>query len=111
MQIAETFRDCKGQRWGVGLQAARSPDPQRRELLLLSGTLAMGIHWLVGLAASARPYARHFHANTLKKRAVLSSCVLGRQVLHNRRVHLTSSELLAAAQRLPALCSEHTQWA
>jgi hypothetical protein len=111
MQIEETFRDCKGRRWGVGLQYARSHDPQRWEILLLMGTLATVLHWLVGLAATACNYARHFQANTLKKRAVLSVCFLGHQVLHSRRFHLTQAELLATAQRLPALCAEQPQWA
>jgi len=111
MQIEETFRDGKGHRWGLGLQYARSRDPRRWEILLLIGTLATAIHWLVGLAASARHYARHFQVNTLKKRAVLSVCFLGQQVLHSRRFHPTRSELLATAQQLPALCSEQPQWA
>jgi hypothetical protein len=109
--IEETFRDCKGRRWGLGLQEARSRDPQRWAILLLIGTLATVIHWLVGLAASAHNYARHFQANTLKKRAVLSVCFLGQQVLHSRRFPITRSALLAAAQRIPALCAEQTQWA
>lgn len=109
MQIEETFRDFKGRRWGFGLQYARSRDPQRWEILLLIGTLATGIHWLVGLAASARTYARHFQANTLKKGAVLSICFLGQQLLHSCRFHITRSELLVTAERIPALCSEQTQ--
>lgn len=110
MQIEETFRDCKGQRWGLGLQYARSRDPQRWEILLLIGTLATVIHGLVGLAATARHYARHFQVNTLKKRAVLSICFLGQQLLHSRRFHITRAALLVTAQRVPALCSEQT-WA
>lgn len=110
MQIEETFRDCKGRRWGFGLQYARSRAPQRWEILLLIGTWATVSHWLVGLAAGARHCARHFQANTLKKRAVLSVCFLGQQLLHSRRFHLTRTELLATAQRIPALCSEQTQW-
>jgi hypothetical protein len=109
MQIEETFRDCKGRRWGLGLQYARSRDPQRWEILLLIGTLATVIHWLVGLAASARHCAPHFQANTLKKRAVLSVCFLGQQLLHSRRFHITRSALLATAQRIPALCLEQIQ--
>ena len=109
MQIEETFRDCKGRRWGFGLQYARSRDPQRWEILLLIGTLATVIHWLVGLAAKARHCTRHFQANTLKKRAVLSVYFLGQQLLHSRRFHITRSELLAAAQQIPALCGEQTQ--
>jgi hypothetical protein len=111
MQIEETFRDCKGHRWGFGLQYARSRDPRRWEILLLIGMLATVIHWLVGLTASAHNYARHFQANTLKKRAVLSVYFLGKQLLHSRRFHITRSELLVTAQRLPALCAEQTQWA
>ena len=111
MQIEETFRDYKGRRWGFGLQYARSRDPQRWAILLLIGTLATVIHWLVGLAARAHSYARHFQANTFKKRAVLSVCFLGQQLLHSRRFHLTKSALLVTAQRIPALCAEQTQWA
>lgn len=111
MQIEETFRDCKGHRWGFGLQYARSRDPRRWEILLLIGTLATVIHWLVGLAARAHHYARHFQANTLKKRAVLSIRFLGQQLLHSRRFHITGPALLAAAQRIPVLCAEQTQWA
>jgi hypothetical protein len=97
MQSEETFRDCKGHRWGFGLQYARSRDPRRWAILLRIGTLATMIHWLVGLAASARHYARHSQVNTLKKRAVLSVCFLGQQVLHSRRFHLARSELLTTA--------------
>jgi hypothetical protein len=108
-QIEETCRDCKGRRWGLGLQSARSRDPQRWAILLLIGTLATVIHWLVGLAASARHCAPHFQANTLKKRAVLSVCFLGQQLLHSRRFHITRAALLATAQRIPALCLEQIQ--
>jgi hypothetical protein len=108
-QIEETVRDGKGQRWGWGLQSARSRAPQRGEIRLLSGTVATVRHWRVGLAASARHYARHLQAHTLKKRAVLSICFLGQQLLHNRRFPLTQAELLATAQRIPALCLEQTQ--
>jgi hypothetical protein len=111
MQIGGTFRDCKGRRWGSGLQYARSRDPQRWGILGRIGTLATGIHRLVGLAASARHSARHSQASTLKQRAVLSRRFLGQQLLHSRRSHLTRSGLLAAAQRIPALCSEQPQWA
>jgi hypothetical protein len=111
MQIEETFRDCKGQRWGLGLQEARSREPQRWEILLLIGTLATVIQGLVGLAATARHYTPHFRVNTRKKRAVLSICLLGQQVLHSRRFHLTRAALLVTAQRIPALGAEQTQWA
>jgi hypothetical protein len=108
-QIEETFRDCKGHRWGCGLQYARSRDPRRWDILVLIGTLATGIHWLVGLAASIPNYARHFPANTLKKRAVLAIRFLGQQLLHSRRFPITRSALRGAAQRIPALCSEQPQ--
>jgi Transposase DDE domain len=110
-QIEETFRDCKGRRWGLGVQYARSRAPQRWDILWLIGPLATVIHWLVGLAARAHNYARPLQANPLKKRAVRSVCFLGHHVLHSRRLHLTRSALLATAQRIPVLCAEQTQGA
>jgi hypothetical protein len=72
MQIEETFRDLKSHRWGYGLQYARSRSTERLEKLLLITTLAMVTTWLVGLAAKANDWMRHFQANTVRKKTVLS---------------------------------------
>jgi hypothetical protein len=49
MQIEETFRDLKSHRFGFGLRYARSGEARRLEVLLLVGSLATILLWLVGL--------------------------------------------------------------
>jgi len=46
---------------------------------------------------------RHFQANTVKDKPVLSIFFLGRRVLKNKRLKLSRSEIHMAKQRLPEL--------
>jgi hypothetical protein len=82
MQIEETFRDLKCHRWGFGLRYARSNGAKRLEILLLVGALATLVAWLVGLAGRAMQLHRHLQANTERKREVLSTFFIGRQLLY-----------------------------
>ncbi len=109
MQIEETFRDLKSHRWGYGLQYARSGSTKRFENLLLLTTLAMIATWLVGMAAKARDLTRHFQANTIKTRNVLSVFFLGRRVLKSHRLSVTRLELRNAAKILPELINSCAQ--
>ncbi len=81
MQVEETFRDLKCHRWGFGLRYARCRSASRLEQLLLIGSLASLVLWVTGLRAQATNLARHFQANTTRRRAVLSVVFLGQQVL------------------------------
>jgi hypothetical protein len=96
MQIEETFRDLKCHRWGFGLRYARCHDAKRLELLLLIGTLAALVVWLVGLAGRAMSWNRSLQANTERKRQVLSTFFIGRQLLARSALELPLS-LLALA--------------
>ena len=71
-------------------------------LLLLAalGTLAC---WLAGLAAEARDWGRHFQANTIRTRRVLSTVFIGRQLLKSLRCRLRCSDLRDGLTQLPAL--------
>lgn len=93
MQIEETFRDLKDERWAFGMALARSSSRARREVLLLIATLATLQLWLVGLAATARGWMRHFQANTERRRAVLSVIFLAREVLKHPGYALEYAEL------------------
>lgn len=95
MQIEETFRDLKNHRWGLGLRYARCHSARRLEILLLLGTLAMLVIWLVGLVGRNEGWNRHLQANTERKKEVLSTFFIGRQLLQ-RQVHLTSSMMVRA---------------
>jgi hypothetical protein len=84
MQIEETFRDLKCHRWGFGLRYARCNSAARLEMLLLLGALAALVVWIVGLAARALQLNRHLQANTERRRDVLSTFFIGREVLKRR---------------------------
>ena len=81
MQIEETFRDLKCHRWGFGLRYARCNEAKRLEILVLLGALATLVAWLVGLAGRAMQWNRRLQANTERKREVLSTFFIGRQLL------------------------------
>jgi len=103
MQIEETFRDLKCHRWEFGLRYARSYDPKRLEILLLLGTLATLVAWLVGLAARALQMHWHFQANTERRRSVLSIFFIGRQLLNRLKGALPSRPMCHAQHALRKL--------
>jgi hypothetical protein len=93
MQIEEVFRDAKSYHFGWSLEAARSRVPERIDNLLLLATLAAVAVLAVGLAAEAAGIGRHFQANTLRTRRVMSLFALGRRViLHSLRTQWKNSE-------------------
>ena len=104
--IEETFRDLKSHRWGYGLQYARSRSPERLANLLLLTTLAVAATWLAGMAAKVKGWTRHFQANTVSNRAVLSIFFLGRRVLKSQRFKLRHQDLWDAAGELPILVNQ-----
>jgi hypothetical protein len=106
MQIEETFRDLKCHRWGFGLRYARCNGAKRLEMLLLVATLATLVAWLVGLAARAMHIHRHLQANTERRRAVLSTFFIGRQLTqHQATDNLPSSLITNALRTLSTLIS------
>lgn len=111
MQIEEIFRDLKSHRWGDGLQYARSQSTQRLENLLLITTLATLATWLVGLAAKANHWMRHFQANTESRKPVLSIFFLARRMLKSHRFRLSKLDLYTAMSELPHLVNAGAQHA
>ena len=81
MQIEETFRDTKSNRFGWSFNLIGSNDPRRIEMLLMVGCLATIALLAVGAAAEHLQLARHFQANTVRTRRVLSLLTLGRRVV------------------------------
>lgn len=100
MQVEETFRDLKDDRWGFGFALARSGHAERRQVMLLIATLATLLLWLLGQAARVRGWMRHFQANTERQRAVLSSVFLGRELLRHPHYRIPLSLLMASLRRL-----------
>ena len=111
MQIEETIRDLKSHRFGFALRYARTKRPERLEALLLVAALASFILWLLGLAAAERQWARHFQANTERRRPVLSTVFLGQELWRNHRFKVTLAELFDALKRLKLLVIHEAQYA
>ena len=103
MKVEEGVRDTKDARWGFALRYARSRHAERLEILLLVAALGTLACWLAGRAAEARQWVRHFQANTVRTRAVLSTVFLGRQLLTSLRFRLRPRDLLQAFSQLPLL--------
>ena len=103
MQIEEAFRDLKNHRWGFALRYARCTDTKRLEILLLIALLASLVLWITGLAAQAKQWARHFQANTERRRPVLSLPFLGHQLWRSHRFKLSRADLESAFPQLNVL--------
>jgi Transposase DDE domain len=82
MQIEETFRDTKNQRFGWCLRQVRSSSQERLAALLLLCALAMLAVTLIGMTAEGMGLHRAFQANTVRRR-VLSHFVLGLALLRS----------------------------
>jgi Transposase DDE domain len=106
MQIEQSFRDAKNHRHGWALHHARSKSRKRLAVLLLIASLAAVVVQLVGRAAAHRGLQRHFQANTITHRRVLSFFVLGRNVLR-RGLSLPAFSLLRAIEEMAALVAFH----
>jgi len=107
MQIEEAFRDLKSRRFGIGLELHRTCETARLAVLLLIGALALLLLWLLGTAAQARYLHRHYQANTVRNKVVLSSIFLGLRICKRRCDPFSLAELTAAWQligRLNAQC-------
>ncbi|MDF3126676.1 IS4 family transposase [Rheinheimera sp. 1928-s] len=81
MQIEESFRDHKSERFGLGMNMHKTRKTQRLRVLVLIGTLSCIYLHLLGLLARDAGLARRFQANTEKRRHVLSCVFLGARIL------------------------------
>ena len=68
----------------------------RVEILLLIATLAACVQWVMGLAAKAKRWERHFRANTERKRRVLSTVFIGNELMRSSRYKPKRIEIIDA---------------
>ncbi len=100
MQIEEAFRDLKNTNNGLGLRHCRSYQKGRLNVALLIAAMATLILWLMGLIAKNKGQQFSFQANTIKKRAVLSTFMLGWQYLKRYGFQIKVKEFELALQQL-----------
>lgn len=91
MQIEELFRDTKNQRIGFALKKSLSATSARLSVLLLIGTIANYIVFIIGQAARSLKLQYQFQSNTVKTRAVISIFNLGCQILNRKRINIPIS--------------------
>ncbi len=96
MQIEEGFRDQKSARFGLGMSLHESRSPQRLAVLALIGTLALFLMNFIGVAAEFAGLAKHFQANTIKHRRVLSYCYMAARLIHQSELRITIKHWLSA---------------
>jgi hypothetical protein len=96
MGIEAAFRDLKSDQFGFGLTLSRSRNIERLNTLLLIAALTTVCLWWIGLTAQQRSWQRHFQANTVRDRLVLSMPFLALQVIRRADYSLTLTELMQA---------------
>ncbi|MEZ6018499.1 MAG: IS4 family transposase [Planctomycetota bacterium] len=86
MQIEESFRVAKSHRFGWSMEDTRSKNCDRLAVLFLLASLAMLALALLGTLVEHLGLQRHFQANTVRTRRVLSLVTLGRLALGRPRI-------------------------
>lgn len=107
MKIEEAFRDVKSTRFGLSLELHLTYQVERLQILLLIATLALMVAWLMGKATELTGQHRHYQANTVRNRVVLSTIFVGLKVIDDPRLTLRLADLLAAIRCLDQLIQNH----
>ena len=100
MQIEESFRDLKGERFGLGFSASRSTQKDRLGVLLLVACLASFVLRLIGEAGKAKQLDFQFQSNTRRSRHGLSVITLALHLVRHEMAAFPPRELGAALERL-----------
>lgn len=107
MQIEESFRDLKSNRFGLGFEYCRSKKVQRLQILLLIGALCWLVLWLHGKAVELTAQHRQYQANTVRNKAVLSTIFIGMRAFDDHRLRLGERDFAAAIRSLTTAVSTY----
>ena len=100
MQIEESFRDLKSERFGLGYSANRSTQKNRLCVLLLIACLASFVLRLIGEVGKTRQMEFQFQSNTRRSRPVLSVISLALQLVQHGMAAFPPRELREALDSL-----------
>lgn len=100
MQIEESFRDLKSERFGLGFSANRSTQKNRLGVLLLVACLASFVLRLIGEAGKAKQMDFQFQSNTRRSRPVLSAINLALQLVRHGMAAFPPRVFSEALERL-----------
>ena len=100
MQIEESFRDLKSERFGLGFSSSRSTQKDRLGVLLLVACLASFVLRLIGEVGKAKQLDFQFQSNTRRSRPVLSVISLALQLVQHGMAAFPPREFREALDRL-----------
>jgi len=100
MQIEESFRDLKSDRFGLGFSANRSTQKDRLGVLLLVACLASFVLRLIGEVGKTRQMEFQFQSNTRRSRPVLSVISLALQLVQHGMAAFPPREFREALESL-----------
>jgi hypothetical protein len=100
MQIEESFRDLKSERFGLGFSANRSTQRNRLGVLLLIASLASFVLRLIGEVGKMRQMEFQFQSNTRRSRPVVSVISLALQLVQHGMAAFPPREFREALKRL-----------
>ena len=100
MQIEESFRDLKSERFGLGFSANRTTLKNRLGVLLLVACLASFVLRLIGEVGKAMQLEFQFQSNTRRSRPVLSVISLALQLVQHGMAAFPPREFREALERL-----------
>lgn len=100
MQIEEAFRDTKSLRYGIGFELNLTQNQKRLQVLLLIAMLAAFVLWLLGTIAKTSDQHRHYQANSVKNRNVLSVIYLGLRIANDKRFNMNNRDIVSASNIL-----------
>lgn len=108
MQIEETFRDTKCNRYGFGLCESGTKSPERMDVLLLIDFITTFVCWQSGILAKKNKKAADFQAHSSKFKNVLSVVYLGKQVL-KKKIKITKRQFLRIINFMKSLASSEPE--
>jgi hypothetical protein len=106
MQIEEGYRDMKSKLYGLGFNESESYKIRRIETLILVAVLAAMLLILIGAAAEQAGFARHFQANTIKKRRIISFQYLGLRMIANPHLALKQGHFVKAVMYMKYMIAQ-----
>jgi hypothetical protein len=103
MQIEEEFRDMKSRQYGLGFGQNKTTDINRLKVLIFITSFTNIILTIIGLIVYLRNEHKHYQANTVKNRRVLSFQTLGLRSIISKRFRASIQDLKLATDELRIL--------
>lgn len=110
MQIEETFRDTKSNRYGFGLCESGTKSPKRMDILLLIDFIVTFVCWQSGLLTEKSKKASDFQAHSSNCKNVLSIVYLGKQAI-KKNINMTKRQFLRIIDYMKRLASSEPELA